>query len=291
MTQAWEDLFTTSRDGLKLHARRYGDAQGRKTPVVCLPGLTRNTRDFIELAEHLAARGDRAIYAFDYRGRGESDYDPNWKNYEPPVELVDVLDMMTAFGIAEAVMVGTSRGGLLTMAMPMLRPGALRGAVLNDIGAEFDGRGLARIKSYVGKLPAPKTMAEAGSLFKHVSAGQFPLLTDAQWEDLATRVWKHDGEKLVLRYDPNLMKPLELLDLEQPLPTLWPQFESLSHVPVMVVRGANSDLLTQATAEEMTRRHPNCALLVVENEGHAPLLADAPTLARLTKFIEGCDRD
>lgn len=289
--QNWQDLSTTSKEGLRLYARRYGDPLGQGLPVVCLPGLTRNSADFHELALHLAARGGRAVYAIDYRGRGRSDYDPHWQNYDVAVELGDVLDMLTVFQVAEAVFVGTSRGGLITMVTPMLRPGVIRGAVLNDIGPVIDGKGLARIKSYVGKLPAPRTFREGGEILRQVSGAQFPKADEAAWTKQAERTWRaEDGGKLVLQYDANLLKTLENLDLEQPLPTLWPQFESLQHAPVLTVRGANSDLLSQQTAEEMTRRHQRCALHVVPDEGHAPLLGDAPTLARIAAFVETCDK-
>lgn len=288
--QTWQDLQTTSKEGLRLFTRRYGDPVGARLPVVCLPGISRNSADFHELGVHLAARGNRAIYALDYRGRGRSDYDADWRNYDVRVELADLLDTLTALQIGEAVFVGTSRGGLITMVIPMLRPGAIKGAVLNDIGPVIDGKGLARIKSYVGKLPTPRTFKEGAEILRQVSGAQFPKSDEATWIRFAERTWKEAGSgKLVLQYDTNLLKTLENLDLEQPLPTLWPQYESLAHAPVLVVRGANSDILSQETAEEMTRRHPRAALHVVPDEGHAPLLADAPTLERITAFVESCD--
>ncbi|HRJ69140.1 MAG TPA: alpha/beta hydrolase [Beijerinckiaceae bacterium] len=284
--QSWQDIQTTSKEGLRLYARRYGDPLADGLPVVCLPGISRNSADFHELAEHLAAGGTRAVYALDYRGRGRSDYDPDWRNYDIRVELGDVLDTLVALQVSEAVFVGTSRGGLITMVTPMLRPGLVKGAVLNDIGPVIDGKGLARIKSYVGKMPMPRTFREGGEILRQVSGAQFPKADEATWTRYAERTWKDDGKGgLVLQYDSNLLKTLENIDLEQPLPTLWPQFESLEHAPVLTVRGANSDILSQATAEEMTRRHPACALHVVPDEGHAPLLADAPTLRRIAEFL------
>lgn len=287
--QSWQDLFTTSQEGLKLYARRYGPAQSKLLPVVCLAGLSRNSVDFHELAEHLTGSAERQVFAFDYRGRGRSDYDPDWRNYDLRVELTDVLDMMTAFGIAEAIMIGTSRGGILSMAMPMLRPGAVRGVVLNDMGAVIDGKGLARIRSYVGKLPALKNFSEGAAVLKRISGAQFPDMPDEAWETQARRTWKEEGGKLTPQYDIKLLKTLENLDLEQPLPTLWPQFGSLAHAPVLIVRGENSDILAQNTAEEMQKRHPDCDLHVVPGQGHAPLLADAPTLNRIAAFVEKCE--
>lgn len=286
---AYQDFFTTSQDGLKLHARRWGPALPSQTTVVCLPGLTRNTDDFDDIAAALSAKGDRAIYAFDYRGRGLSDYDRNWKNYDVRVEIGDVLDQITALGISEAIFLGTSRGGILTMITAMLRPALLRGAILNDVGPVIDGKGLARIRNYVGKLPQPKSFAEGAAILKQTANTQFPALDDAAWEAYGRRTWKEENGRLVPRYDVGIMKTLELLDLEAPLPELWPQFEALKHVPVLVLRGAHSDLLSAETAQEMTRRHPDCALFEVPFEGHAPLMADAPTQERIVDFVRRID--
>lgn len=282
----WQEFFTTSQDGLKLYSRRLGPESGQRPPVLCLPGIARTTADFDDLAEHLAASGDRAVWAFDYRGRGRSDYDPTWTNYDLRVELSDILDQMTALGISEAIFVGTSRGGLLTMLVGMMRPAALRGAVLNDIGPIIEGKGLARIKSYVGKLPKPRTFAEGAQILKSVSNTQFPALDEADWEKMARRTWQDKEGGLVPVYDTALLKTLELVDLEAPLPELWPQFGALSHVPVLVVRGAHSDILSHETAVEMTKRHPDCALWEVPYQGHAPLLGDIPTLERIAQFVE-----
>lgn len=279
------EFFTTSQDGLKLYARRWGPANAPRPPVLCLPGIARTTADFEEVATHLSQAGDRAVFAFDYRGRGRSDYDPTWQNYDLRIELGDILDQMTALGIGEAIFLGTSRGGLLTMLVGMMRPGALRGAILNDIGPIIEGKGLARIKSYVGKLPKPRTFAEGAQILKSVSNTQFPALDDAGWERMARRTWRDQNGGLVPVYDVNLLKTLEIVDLEAPLPELWPQFGGLSHVPVLVVRGAHSDILSAETAKEMTRRHPDCALCEVDYEGHAPLLGDGPTLDRIAAFV------
>ena len=282
----WHEFFTTSQDGLKLFARRLGPANAPKTPVLCLPGIARTTADFEDVAEHLARAGDRAVWAFDYRGRGRSDYDPKWENYDVRIELGDILDQMTALQIPEAIFFGTSRGGLLTMLAGMIRPAAVRGAILNDIGPVIDGKGLARIKSYVGKLPKPRTFAEGGDILKRVSSTQFPTLDAAGWDKMARRTWKDVNGGLEPVYDPALLKTLELVDLEAPLPELWPQFAALNHVPVLVLRGAHSDILAHETAVAMTERHPDCTLWEVDYEGHAPLLADAPTQERVAAFVD-----
>lgn len=285
----YDDLFTTSQDGLKLHARRWGTDRPTRCPVVCLPGLARTTADFEDIAERLTSSGERAVYAFDYRGRGLSDYDPNWKNYDFKIEIGDVLDQLTALHIGEAIFFGTSRGGILTMLTATMRPTALKGAIINDIGPVINGKGLARIKSYVGKLPQPRNFDEAVDILKRISSTQFPNLTDAQWLTFAQRTWTEANGKLVPSYDVNLMRTLELVDLEAPLPELWPQFEALKHVPVLVLRGAHSDILSPETAQEMVRRLPDCTLCEVPFEGHAPMLFDEETQHRVEGFVARID--
>jgi pimeloyl-ACP methyl ester carboxylesterase len=286
---AYEDLFTTSHDGLQLHARRWGPELSPRLPVVCLPGLSRNTSDFDDIAAVLAENNERTVYAFDYRGRGLSSHDPNWKNYDIKIEIADILDQVTALGIGRAVFFGTSRGGLLTMLVAMLRPLAIAGAILNDIGPIINGKGLARLKSYVGKLPQPRTFEEGAAIMKSVNNTQFPNLGEADWLTFARRTWAEKDGRPVLSYDVNLMKTLETVDLEAPLPELWPQFEALFPVPLLVLRGAHSDILSGETARQMVARHPDASLVEVAYEGHAPLLMDAPTQGAIRDFIRRCD--
>ena len=276
--------FVTAPDGLALHVRDYGPLWSAALPVVCLPGLTRTAEDFDVLAQALA-RAPRRVLALDYRGRGLSAWDPDWKHYDLKVESADILAVLAASGVERAVFVGTSRGGLNAMLIAALRPGVLAGVVLNDIGPVLEPQGLARIRASVGKLPAPTSWADAVDLLKHVAGAQFPGISEGEWEQFARLTYQESGGKLTGRYDPKLFKTLETLDLEAPLPDLWPQFEALVHVPVLVLRGSQSDLLSQATAEEMTRRHPDCALHIVPGQGHAPLLLDEPSIARIAAFV------
>lgn len=280
-----EDIFTTSQDGLKLHARRWGAAVTTALPVVCLPGLARTTADFDDIAEVLSADGRRAVYAFDYRGRGQSDFDKNWRNYDLKIEIADILDQMTALQIGQAVFFGTSRGGMLTMLAGMLRPNAVKGAILNDIGAVIDGKGLARIRSYVGKMPKPRSYNDGAEMLKRIASSQFTNLSEEGWLTFARRTWTEKNGALVPLYDPALMKTLELLDLEAPLPELWPQFAALNHVPVLLLRGAHSDILSRQTAEEMVARHPNCQLYEAPYEGHAPMLMDSASQKAVADFV------
>jgi pimeloyl-ACP methyl ester carboxylesterase len=292
--------FITSADGLRLHvrehhAREFGDgrAQGlpQGLPIVCLPGLTRTTEDFDILAGALAAdpATPRRVLALDYRGRGLSDHDRVPKNYALPVELADVIAVLDACAAAPAVIVGTSRGGLLAMLLAAVRPDIIAGAVLNDIGPVIDVGGLMRIKGYVGKLPDPATLEEGAGLLRGIADGQFPNLTAADWLAAAKRAWREQDGRLVLTYDAALAHNLAAFTVDQPMPTMWPQFEALAQKPVMVIRGANSDLLSAETVNAMQARAPAMDVLVVPDQGHAPLLAEADVIARIAAFAAKCE--
>ena len=285
-------LFVSARDGLKLHTRDYGALAAPVLPVVCLPGFARTAADFHELA--LALSQDEAkprrVLALDYRGRGRSGYDKDWKNYDIRVELDDLLQVLVAAGIEAAIFVGTSRGGLLTMALAAARPTLIKGAVLNDVGPVIDARGLLRIRGYVGKLPVPRSYAEGAEILKRLSDQQFPLFGEAEWEMMARRTWTERDGRIVPDYDPNLLKVLEELDLEAPLPVLWDYFAGLNAVPVLAIRGANSDLLAEKTLVEMGERHPDCQIFVAPGQGHAPLLGSKDMVRRIGKLIARAER-
>jgi len=288
---AGHSLFVSAQDGLRLHVRAHGARTNRALPAVCLPGLARTTADFEELAVALAS--DRArprrVLALDYRGRGKSDYDRKPENYNLPVELADVLSVLTALGIGRAAFVGTSRGGILTMLLAVARPTAIAGCVLNDIGPVIDLEGLMRIKGYVGKLPALASFPAAAEALKRQFGSLFPKWSDDDWLAFARATFKQDGGRLVPDYDPRLATILEAIGPEQPLPPLWKEFDALGRVPVMVIRGANSDILSAATVEAMRKRRRALEVLEVPEEGHAPRLAGGRTIERIAAFIASCD--
>jgi pimeloyl-ACP methyl ester carboxylesterase len=288
----FESHFTSAPDGLRLHVREYGSRLDPGVPVVCLAGLTRNSADFGSLASALAAGlkgAKRRVLALDYRGRGLSDYDRNWKNYTLEIENADVLSVLVAMEIDAAIFIGTSRGGLHTMLLSATRPAVIRGAVLNDIGPVVESRGMARIRGYVGKLPEPRTLSDAVDLLKETMSERFNGLTEADWEAYARITFTDAVGRMGQRYDRDLMKPLESLDLEQPLSTLWPRFDGLRGIPLLIIRGANSDILSAATFHEMAARHKGAELLTVEGQGHAPLLLDEETINRICAFAAAAD--
>src|SRR3954447_5014816 len=194
-------LFVTAPDGLRLHVRRYGK-RGRGLPVVCLPGLTRNGVDFHELATALTrdTLQPRLAITIDSRGRGQSDYDANPENYSFPVELADVIAVITALEIGLAIFLGTSRGGILTMLLGAARPTAIAGAILNDIGPVIDVKGLMRIKGYAGKLPTPRTYEEGAEILRRLGDAQFPGLSPESWHRQAKQVWRQANGSMVLSY-------------------------------------------------------------------------------------------
>jgi len=280
--------FITAPDGLRLHARCYGQPSLPATPVVCLPGLARTTADFEALATALANAGPRRVIVLDYRGRGLSDYDRDPANYSLPVELADVLSVITALETSPAIFIGTSRGGILTMLLAVARPTAIVGAVLNDIGPVLEPQGLMRIKSYVGKLPQPRTFEEGAEILRRLFGSQFPKLGPADWLANAHRAFKEENGRLVTTYDVRLAQVLDGIDAARPLPPLWKEFDALANLPVMLIRGANSDLLSAATVEAMRARRSALETFEVPDQGHAPLLAEADTIARIVQFVSRC---
>ncbi len=287
----YENQFVSTQDGLKLFVRRYG-APGKYLPVVCLPGLARTSADFHRLALALSSDAEqpRQVFAMDARGRGRSDYDPTPANYNVGVEMNDVLTMLTALSIGRAVFIGTSRGGILTMVLASIRPDVIAGAVLNDIGPVIEPAGLLRIKSYVGKLSQPASFEDGGEMLRRLFGAQFTKLTPDDWTAYAQRTFELRDGKIVPSYDLALAQTLASFDIAQPLPPLWPQFDALAGVPVMVVRGENSDLLSPQTVEQMRQRRPDLEVLEVPAQGHAPLLVEDDVIARLGTFVAGCER-
>jgi pimeloyl-ACP methyl ester carboxylesterase len=289
MIEGASSSFISAPDGLRLHARCHGSSATRLLPVACLPGLARTAEDFDALASVLANKQGRRVIALDYRGRGLSDYDRDPANYSFQTELADVLAALTALDALPAIFVGTSRGGILTMLLAAMRPTAIAGAVLNDIGPVIDPKGLMRIKGYVGKLPQPRTYEEGAEILRRLFDAQFPKLSAEDWLASAHRAFKQANGALVPTYDIKLAKTLEGVDFEKPFPPLWAQFDALGNVPVMVIRGENSDLLTAATVEAMRARRQTLETIDVLDQGHAPLLAEADVIARIAEFIDRCD--
>ena len=288
---AFEDLYFSAPDGLRLHVLAAGPRNGARLPAVCLPGLARTCEDFRELVTALAedAENPRRVLALDSRGRGKSERDPDPAKYSVPVEIGDLLAVLAAAGVERAVFVGTSRGGILTMTLSAVRPAAIAGAVLNDIGPVLDMAGLLRIKGYVGKLPKPSSMEDAATVLRRALGSQFPGLLDDEWQLYAQRTFVETSNGVEANYDPKISAAIANIDPSAPPPEMWPQFDGLVHAPLMLIRGQHSDLLSPETTKAMQARRPDLELVEVLGQGHAPLLADRFTIARISAFAARCD--
>lgn len=288
--QAWRDVYHRAQDGLKLHARIYGDANDLP-PVVCLPGLTRNAKDFHDIALYLSreAQPARMVVSLSYRGRGQSERDPDWKNYTIETEAKDVLSSLTRLNIEHAHFIGTSRGGLILFALTALRPAVLKSVVLNDIGPVVEASGLARIKSYSKQMEPQKTIEAAAEYMEKIHTQQFPDLDSDGWLKLAKQLYIQGKKRALPDYDRQLLNSFDYLDLSKPLPTVWPQFTALKLVPTLVLRGERSDILTVKTVEEMKKVHPQMKAKTITNEGHAPLLWDRSSQDAILQHMNAAD--
>jgi pimeloyl-ACP methyl ester carboxylesterase len=288
--EAGMSVFVSAQDGLRLHVREYGTRGAPSLAVVCLPGITRTVADFAELAPALAAGPTRRrVIAVDSRGRGRSEYDSNPENYNFVVELGDIVSVLAALAIGPAVFLGSSRGGVLTMLLGAAHPTAIAGVVLHDIGPVVEPKGLARIKGYVGKLPQPRSFEEGGDVLRRVMGAQFPKLTADQWLAAARRTWQTKDGALVPTYDVGLARALASIDLERPIPPLWNQFDTLAAMPMLVIRGGNSDILSSETVAAMRARREQMDVIEVADQGHAPLLEGENLLRGVIRFVEDCE--
>ncbi|MER8367212.1 alpha/beta hydrolase [Mesorhizobium sp. M1378] len=284
--QGFSDFFYTAPDGLSLHARIYGEANSGHWPVVCLPGLTRNCRDFHELALYLSTQAKRKVVAFDYRGRGQSAYDADIGHYNIGTEAGDILAGLAALDIGEAAFIGTSRGGLIVHVLGAMRPAVLKAIVLNDIGPVIEPQGLAHIRSYLDPSPKPKPHAEVIRAQHSAHGADFSALTDADWERMASALYRETERGFLPDFDPKLVETLAGLDPSRPLPDLWPQFDALAAIPMLVIRGANSKLLSAETLEQMRTRRTDIETITVDGQGHAPFLETAGLPGSIAGFLD-----
>jgi pimeloyl-ACP methyl ester carboxylesterase len=290
--QAWDrgrSMWVAAPDGLKLHVREFGSREAPGMPIVCLPGLARTVGDFYELAPALAFGSPaRHVVAIDSRGRGHSDHDIDHTNYNCTIELGDIVGILIELGVGPAIFIGSSRGGILTMLLGVAYPSAIAGVVLHDVGPVTEPRGMARIKSYLGKLPHPRSYEEGAEILRQLMSAQFPNLTAEQWLAGARLTWHLKHGALKPAYDLGIARALAGIDVERPMPALWNEFDALADVPMLVIRGANSDMLSAATVAAMRARRKNMELIEVPDQGHAPLL-DGELVRQIVSFVEACE--
>lgn len=280
-SSAFSEHFFQSADGLDLYYRQFGAPAGEQGfSVVCLPGLTRNSRDFEAVALELGKR--HHVLTPDLRGRGRSAYDPNWANYNPLQYMQDTLRLLDAGGVQRCAVIGTSLGGLIAMLLGVTQPQRVAGLVINDIGPVLDPAGVARIRSYAGKLPSARSWEEAGAQAKLVHAAAFPGLDDAEWLNFARRTYRQDDGALRPDVDPNIVRTFA--DASSSAPDLWPVFRQL-RMPLLTIRGALSDLFSAETLEQMRTIRPDMQTLVVPDRGHAPTLEEPACRAAIDCFL------
>jgi len=279
---AYSDRYWNSPDGLKLHYRDY-DGPRDRPPILCIPGLTRNCRDFEPVADRFA--GEWRVIAVDLRGRGLSDHDPNTANYIPPVYASDLLKLLDQLGIADAVFVGTSLGGIVTMVMALQDSERMAGVLLNDIGPELAQAGLDRIGSYVGKEGGFAGWNALAAALAERNADVYPGYGPAQWDRFARRLAVEKGRKVVFDYDPGIAEPFHATADAPPM-SIWPFYEALAGRPVTILRGALSDLFAVEVAERMASMIADVELVTVPNVGHAPSLDEAESLAAMEHLLD-----
>ena len=266
--------FTTS-DGLSLF---YTD-EGEGLPLLCLAGLTRTSQDFQYVTPHLPPC---RLIKLDYRGRGQSDFDPNWQNYTLPIEVRDVLELMDHLSLNATAILGTSRGGLNAMGLAATAPDRLLGTALNDVGPELDPAGLSDIMVYLGRKPTARSHAEAAAALPHVLKG-FAGVPPERWLKEAQTHFVETEDGLDITYDPRLRDAVEA---GGEIPDLWPFFDALAGKPLCLIRAEGSDLLSAETAQKMQTRRPDMIYATVPGRGHIPFLDEPEAIAALGAWME-----
>ena len=279
----YEECFAETADGLRLYYRDYSQAS-TGVPVLCLPGLTRNSRDFESLASRISET--RRVISPDLRGRGKSQYDPDWRNYHPGQYAADLWMMLDELQLEEVVIVGTSLGGWLAMLLNHQRPGRIAGAVMNDIGPEADPTGIARVVATAGRLDVVATFAEAIEQAKSVYSIAFPDWNDEQWRVYTETTYRVlDDGRFDLNFDRNIghaaREGVSGLDIDP-----WAMFDDLASVPTLLIHGVLSDILTAPIIEKMRQRRPDLQVVPVRDRGHAPLLDEQEAVDAITTFLE-----
>ena len=276
------EYWFDSHDGLRLFSRVYRADDASAPVLLCLHGLMRNSRDFESLALHLAGRC--RVIAPDVRGRGLSARDPDYRNYQIPVYLRDLLALLAGLGVARVTIIGTSMGGLMAMALAATQPRLIAGIVLNDVGPELDRQGLERIRGYAGRSTAVGTWPEAVAHVRAIYEPVWPGLSEARWEEIARLSYRADAAGAPVADADPLIGEL-LRDTSVAAADLWPLWGLLVKVPVLAIRGEQSDILSEATLARMRRDKADLATLTVANRGHAPLLDEPECRTAIDAFL------
>jgi pimeloyl-ACP methyl ester carboxylesterase len=278
----YDDGYFTVSDGLRLHYRDYPGSSERP-PVLCLPGLTRNTRDYAAFAQRYSPR--HRVVALEFRGRGQSEYDPQPERYNPLTYAGDTVQLLDHLAIPQAIFVGTSLGGLVTMAIAVAAPQRIAASILNDVGPELTQDGLDRIRSYLGKDARFASWEEAGDLLARNNKGLPEHYSRDDWVRMAKRVCREENGEIRFDYDMAIVKPFEA-DGATPTIDMWPLFGALAQKPLLVVYGEKSDLLSAEAAAKMHAAAPDARFALVHGVGHAPELNELEAVAAIDAFLE-----
>jgi pimeloyl-ACP methyl ester carboxylesterase len=279
--ERFADRFFIVRDGLRLHYRDYPGSDARP-PLLCLHGLTRNARDFADFGERHSPAF--RVLALEFRGRGQSDYDPLPARYNPLTYAGDVVELLDELELEQAVFVGTSLGGLVTMTVAAMAPQRIAGAILNDVGPQLEQTGLERIGSYLGKQARFNSWEEAAAAIAR-NNGHIPASwSDADWLKAARRACREEQGEIVFDYDPAIALPFQVKG-PTPRVDMWPLFKALAQKPLLVVRGAESDLLGAAALDKMKAAAPDASFVTVPGAGHAPTLGEPEARAAIDAFL------
>jgi pimeloyl-ACP methyl ester carboxylesterase len=279
---SWIDRYFMSADGLRLYYRDYAPAEPGRVPVLCLPGLTRNSRDFETIA--LRIRQTRRVLCADLRGRGLSQHDPEWRNYHPGTYVGDIARLLADAGVPRVIILGTSLGGILAMLVAATAPQLLAGAILNDVGPEVAAEGLKRISTYVGKSAPVTSWAEAAAQAKATYGLAWPDATDVDWMRFAQRSYTEVDGVPRLAMDPMIGEAVRAAPAGA-APDLWPVFGALKPVPVLALRGEISDVLSTGTFERMGREKPDLVRVTVAGRGHPPMLDEPDSVEAIDRFL------
>jgi pimeloyl-ACP methyl ester carboxylesterase len=272
----------SAQDGLSLFFRDYGDALSPRVSMLCLSGLTRNSKDFHGPAMHLS--GGRRVICLDYRGRGRSDYDADWRNYRPAVYVNDIRHLLAVTATRRVVVIGTSLGGFLAMLLAVAVPGRLAGVVLNDIGPSVPREGLEKILAHI-RSARPQPDWETARRHLREKLSWMSLGDEDAWTQFVENSFRQGADgRLHLDWDINLVRPLTRL--RWPLPDLWPLFRALRHIPTLAIRGASSKVLSAETFERMAAEKPDLLRLTVADVGHAPTLQEPEVVEAVDDFLE-----
>jgi pimeloyl-ACP methyl ester carboxylesterase len=279
----FEEAFATSTDGLSLYYRDYNNVgDNGRLPVLCLPGMTRNSKDFEELAPHLAKT--RRVMCADLRGRGRSEADPDIAHYNPRTYMGDMWQVLDHAGVPAVAVVGTSLGGIMAMLMATSNPDRVKGAVLNDIGPVLEREGLDRITNYVSATDAVPTWADAAEAARIANEAFLPDYSTDDWMTFARRIFVEDLDGTIRPdFDPGIA---EAMRASEGGPTeMWPIYEGLKPIPALVIRGAISDLLSDAGVDQMAAQKPDLQRVNVPNRGHVPSLGEHECLTAIDAFF------